>query len=213
MVYKTYKCNSYNIHTIKTDRFKTVHMEIIFRKNIVKEELVNYAFLVDMLMESSKNYSKRKDVITKLEELYKLVVYGTTVKTGNVLNSNFMADFIDPKFIDEEDYLENVIKFIFEMITSPNATNEEFDLKEFNFVKERLKREIKSIDENPFKSSMRKAIEAMDKSSVTAFPLMGSVEELEGITPGSLYKYYKKLFKDNTCDIFIIGDVDSDNIV
>lgn len=213
MVYKTYKCNSYNIHTIKTDRFKTVHMEIIFRKNIVKEELVNYAFLVDMLMESSKNYSKRKDVITKLEELYKLVVYGTTVKTGNVLNSNFMADFIDPKFIDEEDYLENVIKFIFEMLMNPNATNEEFDLKEFNFVKERLKREIKSIDENPFKSSMRKAIEAMDAMSVTAYPLMGSVEELEGITPGSLYKYYKKLFKDNTCDIFIIGDVDCDNIV
>lgn len=213
MVYKTYKCNSYNIHTIKTDRFKTVHMEIIFRKNIVKEELVNYAFLVDMLMESSKNYPKRKDVITKLEELYKLVVYGTTVKTGNVLNSNFMADFIDPKFIDEEDYLENVIKFIFEMLMNPNATNEEFDLKEFNFVKERLKREIKSIDENPFKSSMRKAIEAMDKSSVTAFPLMGSVEELDDITPSSLYKYYKKLFKDNTCDIFIIGNVDSDNIV
>ena len=213
MVYKTYKCNSYNIHTIKTDRFKTVHMEIIFRKNIVKEELVNYAFLVDMLMESSKNYPKRKDVITKLEELYKLVVYGTTIKTGNVLSSNFMADFIDPKFIDEEDYLENVIKFIFEMLMNPNATNEEFDLKEFNFVKERLKREIKSIDENPFKSSMRKAIEAMDAMSVTAYPLMGSVEELEGITPGSLYKYYKKLFKDNTCDIFIIGDVDSDNIV
>ena len=213
MVYKTYKCNSYNIHTIKTDRFKTVHMEIIFRKNIVKEELVNYAFLVDMLMESSKNYPKRKDVITKLEELYKLVVYGTTIKTGNVLSSNFMADFIDPKFIDEDGYLENVIKFIFEMLMNPNATNEEFDLKEFNFVKERLKREIKSIDENPFKSSMRKAIEAMDKSSVTAFPLMGSVEELEGITPSSLYKYYKKLFKDNTCDIFIIGNVDSDNIV
>lgn len=213
MVYKTYKCNSYNIHTIKTDRFKTVHMEIIFRKNIVKEELVNYAFLVDMLMESSKNYPKRKDVITKLEELYKLVVYGTTIKTGNVLSSNFMADFIDPKFIDEDGYLENVIKFIFEMLMNPNATNEEFDLKEFNFVKERLKREIKSIDENPFKSSMRKAIEAMDKSSVTAFPLMGSVEELEGITPSSLYKYYKKLFKDNTCDIFIIGDVDCDNIV
>lgn len=213
MVYKTYKCNSYNIHTIKTDRFKTVHMEIIFRKNIVKEELVNYAFLVDMLMESSKNYPKRKDVITKLEELYKLVVYGTTIKTGNVLSSNFMADFIDPKFIDEDGYLENVIKFIFEMLMNPNATNEEFDLKEFNFVKERLKREIKSIDENPFKSSMRKAIEAMDKSSVTAFPLMGSVEELDDITPSSLYKYYKKLFKDNTCDIFIIGNVDSDNIV
>ena len=28
MEYKKYNCNSYNIHTIKTDKFKTVRMEI-----------------------------------------------------------------------------------------------------------------------------------------------------------------------------------------
>ena len=38
MIYKMYKCNSFNVHTLKTDKFKKNHIEIIFRKPIIKEE-------------------------------------------------------------------------------------------------------------------------------------------------------------------------------
>lgn len=213
MIFKTYKCNSYNVHTIKTDKFKTIHMEIIFRKELIKEELPYYAFLIDMLMESSKNYPKKKNLIIKMEELYKLMMYGSTVKTGNVLNSNIMIDFIDPQYIDENNYLEKVIEFIFDVLQNPNAINEEFDLKQFNFIKERLKKEIKSINDNPFKVSVKSALNAMDENSKSAYSLMGTIEEIDQITPATLYKYYKKLFKENICDIFIIGNIDSDNIV
>lgn len=37
MKYKTYNCNSFNIYTIKTDRFKTSHLEVIF-KNVLKKK-------------------------------------------------------------------------------------------------------------------------------------------------------------------------------
>ena len=90
MIYKTYKCNSFNVHTIKTDKFKTSHMEIVFRKSVVKEELGAYSFLLDMLSETSKNYPKRQDLIVKLEELYKTSIYGLTTKTGNLLNASLM---------------------------------------------------------------------------------------------------------------------------
>ena len=76
MIYKVYKCNSFNVHTIKTDKFKTTHMEINFRKNIVKEELGAYSLLMDMLSETSKDYPKRQDLIVRFEELYKTSVYG-----------------------------------------------------------------------------------------------------------------------------------------
>ena len=36
MIYKTYNNKTYNIYTIKTDKFKTCHMEIVFRNNINK---------------------------------------------------------------------------------------------------------------------------------------------------------------------------------
>ena len=169
MIYKMYKCNSFNVHTLKTNKFKTSHIEIIFRKQIIKEELGSYALLIDVLSENSKAYPTRKDLIIKFEELYKMSIYGTTSKTGNVLNSSFIVDFINPEYIDDKNYLEEVIKLPFELLQNPNATNEEFDLKTFNIVKERIKREIKSINDNSFKVCVKKAFEAMDKNSPTAY--------------------------------------------
>lgn len=213
MIYKMYKCNSFNVHTLKTNKFKTSHIEIIFRKQIIKEELGSYALLIDVLSENSKAYPTRKDLIIKFEELYKMSIYGTTSKTGNVLNSSFIVDFINPEYIDDKNYLEEVIKLPFELLQNPNATNEEFDLKTFNIVKERIKREIKSINDNSFKVCVKKAFEAMDKNSPTAYSLFGTIEEIDKITPDSLYKLYKKFFKENVCDIFVIGNLDMDEVV
>ncbi len=213
MTYKTYKCNSFNVYTIKTDKFKTAHMEIIFRKKAIKEELCSYAFLADILSESSKKYPKRKDLITRFEELYRSSVYATTTRTGNVINTDFIVDFINPEYINEENYLEEVIKLPFEMLQNPNVTNDEFDLKQFNLVKERIKREINSLKENPTKLCIRHAIDLMGGDTPTTYPLLGTLKDLEKITPSSLYKTYKKLFKDNVCDIFIIGNLDMDEVV
>lgn len=212
MVYKIYKCNSFNIHTIKTDRFKTAHMEIMFRKSIVKEELCAYTFLMDMLSESSCKYKTKRDLIIRFEELYKTSCYGITVKTGNVLNSTMVVDFIDPKFIDEDNYLEEVLKLPIDMLQNPNVVNEEFDLKQFNIVKERIIRDINSIKDNPFKYAIRNAFNVMDKNSPTAFSVLGELDDVEKITPATLYKTYKSLFKECVCDIFIIGDMDMDEV-
>ena len=212
MVYKIYKCNSFNIHTIKTDRFKTAHMEIMFRKSIVKEELCAYTFLMDMLSESSEKYKTKRDLIIRFEELYKTSCYGITVKTGNVLNSTMVVDFIDPKFIDEDNYLEEVLKLPIDMLQNPNVVNEEFDLKQFNIVKERIIRDINSIKDNPFKYAIRNAFNVMDKNSPTAFSVLGELDDVEKITPATLYKTYKSLFKECVCDIFIIGDMDMDEV-
>lgn len=44
MKYKTYNCNSFNVHTIKTDKFKTSHVEVIFRDIANKDEMGAYSF-------------------------------------------------------------------------------------------------------------------------------------------------------------------------
>ncbi len=213
MIYKTYKCNSFNVHTIKTDRFKTAHMEIMFRKSVVKEELCAYTFLMDMLSESSEKYLLRRDLIVRFEELYKTSAYAVSVKTGNVLNCNMIVDFINPGFIEDKNYLEDVIKLPFELLLKPNVINEEFDLKQFNIVKERLIRDINSVKDNAFKYSVRNAFNIMNPNSPTSYSVLGTLEDVENITPSSLYKTYKSLFKECICDIFVIGNLDMDEVV
>ena len=195
MKYKTYNCNSFNIYTIKTDKFKTSHMEVIFRNIAKKEEMGKYAFLADMLSESCKKYPRKKDLITRFEELYKIVIYASTVRVGNVLDLHVSLDFINT------DYIER-----------PNVENDEFDLKTFNIIKERLKREINSLKENPVKQSIKEEFKTMDSNTATSYELLGTIEQLDNITPSSLYDAYKTLRKEFKVDIFLIGNLEMDDM-
>ena len=212
MKYKTYNCNSFNIYTIKTDRFKTSHLEVIFKNVLKKEEIGTYSFLADMLSEGCKKYPRKKDLITRFEELYKIVIYASTMRVGNVIDLHFSLDFINPEYIEDEGYIEDVIKTLFEVILNPNVCNDEFDLKTFNIVKERLRREINSLKENPVKQSIKEAIKTMDSNSPTSYEIIGTIEELENITPAKLYNAYKSLRKNFKVDVFLIGNLDMDNV-
>ena len=213
MKYKTYNCNSFNVHTIKTDKFKTSHVEVIFKDIANKDEMGAYSFLADMLSQSSKTYPRKKDLITRFEELYKIIVYATTLRVGNVLDFHVSLDFINPDYINDKNYVEEVIKTLFDIIENPNVTNDEFDLKTFNIVKERLKREINSLKENPMKQSIKEAFKAMNADTPTSYELLGNLESLEKITPSSLYKTYKNLRKNFKVDIFLIGNLEMDDTV
>ena len=213
MKYKTYNCNSFNVHTIKTDKFKTSHIEVIFRDIANKEEMGAYSFLADMLSQSSKTYPRKKDLITRFEELYKIIVYATTLRVGNILDFHISLDFINPEYINDHNYLEEVIKTLFDIVENPNVTNDEFDLKTFNIVKERLKREINSLKENPMKQSIKEAFKAMNANTPTSYELLGTLENLEKITPSSLYKTYKNLRKNFKVDIFLIGNLEMDDTI
>ena len=213
MKYKTYNCNSFDVHTIKTDKFKTSHVEVIFRDIANKEEMGAYSFLADMLSQSSKTYPRKKDLITRFEELYKIIVYATTLRVGNVLDFHVSLDFINPNYINDKSYVEEVIKTLFDIIENPNVTNDEFDLKTFNILKERLKREINSLKENPMKQSIKEAFKAMNTDTPTSYELLGTLESLDKITPSSLYKTYRNLRKNFKVDIFLIGNLEMDDTV
>jgi len=213
MEYQKYNCNSYNIHTIKTDKFKTVRMEIIFSRNVEKNEMAQFTFLCDLLTDSSKNYKTRKDIAIKLEELYKSVLYGVTNKVGNLFMSSFVFEFIDPKYINETNYLKDAVSFPFQIINNPRIKNQEFDITSFNIVKKRLLQEIESIKENPDKLAINKALTHMDNNSPSSFRVLGTKEEVENITPSTLYRTYNDLFNNSNCDIFIIGNANMEKIV
>ena len=56
MEYKLYKRNTYNIHTIKTDKFRSCRMEIIFRHEFKKENVAIDNILTDYLAFTSREF-------------------------------------------------------------------------------------------------------------------------------------------------------------
>lgn len=208
MKYQKFEMDTYNIYTIKTNKFKNCHMEITFYDNAKKDELALRNFLVDMLCHSSKKYPRRKEVVIKLEELYQSYFYGVSSKVGNMVLSSFIFDFLNPEYVNDANFLQNALKFPFEVIENPNIVNNAFDERTFNIIKKRILADIESLKENPTNYAFRRALIHMDKDSITSSSVLGTQEEVEAITPESLLVYYEKFYKNSLCNIYIIGDLD-----
>lgn len=210
MIYKTYKRNSYNIYTIKTDKFKTCHMEIIFRNNITKEEITKRSLLTEILVENTSKYNTRRKMIIELENLYNSYFYGITNRVGSSILTAFCFDFINPKLVNEK--IDEFIKFPLNAILNPNISNDEFDITTFEYIKERVKKDIEAIVEEPKKYSIIKLLENMCKNTESKININGYIEDLENINNSNLFDYYKEMIKHDFIDIYIIGNLDMDNV-
>ena len=210
MIYKEYKHNTYNLYTIKTDKFKTCHMEIVFRNNIDKNTITKRSLITEMLVENSKNYKTRKDMLIELENLYNSYFYGVTNRIGSSILTSFCFDFINPNLVNES--IDKFIKFPLDVIFNPNINMNEFDITTFEYVKERVKKDIESIIEDQKKYTIDKLLNNMCFDTESSININGCVNDLDLITNTNLYEYYLNMLEHDYIDIYIIGDIDMDKV-
>lgn len=212
MKYKKYDGNSYNIYTIKTDKFKSCIINVVFKDKLEKyEDLASLNMLKAVMSDNNKTYNKHRKLAIRKEELYNTSFYTDGYRVGDSYLAKFGVEFIAPEYIKEENYLDEVIKFYFDMILNPNVTNDEFDLKTFNLEKENMILSLKRIHENSTKYSVKRSLQT---SSIDSFSTKYLEEEdYEKVTPSSLYKVYQKLINNSFCEVYIIGNLDMDSVV
>ena len=209
MIYKKYNNNSFNLYTIKTDKFKSCYMEIIFYKEIEKNDITKEIVLSNMLFHSNKKYNKRKYVVEHLEDLYNAKMYSSTSRVGNLRTINFMYSFIDPMYA-EKNYLKEAISFPFEMLFNPNIKNEEFDNRTLKIIKSRILADILNQKDDVQSYSIKKALEHTSKDILASLNLNGNIKDLNKINPSNLVDDFKNLFIKYQCDIYLIGNLDMD---
>ena len=212
MVYKQHNNGSYNIHTIKTDRFKNIKMEIFFRNNIDPQNIHKRAMLFDVLVETSTKYPTKRDLTLALEELYNANLYATSIKVGKQIISSISMDFLNPKYTEDFN-IEDAIRLPFELIFNPDVKNEEFKRSTLETIRTRMIADIESLKENPRRYALMEALKSFDEKSISAINIMGNVDDLNLITPHNLYETYQEIIDHDYIDIFIIGDIDEHQVV
>lgn len=212
MEYKLHKCGTYNVHTIKTDKFKTIQMEVVFRNKINKDNIHERTILFDLLTDSSKDYPHKRDLILKEESLYNAQIYGHTMRIGEMAVSKVVLNFLNPKYT-EDDYLEEAIKFPLDLIFNPDVKDNKFNEEILTPIKNRMLADIKCIEENPNALISKNCKESMDKDSISSISLGGTEESISNTTTSSLYNTYLDILKNDYVDIFILGDIDEEQVV
>lgn len=212
MQYEKIDLGSYNLHIITTNKFKSTTVSINFREKLDKKDITIRKFLFQMLCTNTYKYNTSRLFEIKLEDLYSLGLSHSSIKFGNIINSYIDIKFLNNKYSDNN-LLRDSLDFLFEILFNPNVKNNEFDSKTFEMIKNKLEVILKSEKENVQKYTLNRALELMDNNDPISYNLWGYKEDLDKINTKNLYDYYIKLLKTNIVDIFVVGDVDKEEVI
>jgi len=204
MEYTCYNMNAYNLHIIKTDKFKTITIDVSFRRKIKKEEITIRNLLKELIVNSSCNYPSERSLIIQTEKLYDLKLLSSSYRIGNYSILSFKTRFLN-EIYTEEGMNEESIKFLLDLIFKPRLDNDVVKCKK------KIEKSILSLNDNKIKYALLKLLETTDNMPYS-YNNYGYKDDLDKITDDDINKYYKSVLSDDIVDVFVVGDVDSEVI-
>ena len=195
----------FRVHTIKKDNYKKCAIEIHCREKINKDNLGKVKALFDLLNRGTKSYPSIKELSKRKEYLYGLVSSCYDSTNGDIIDGVVFAEFLNPKYVDDKNYLNDVIKFVFDYIKEPLLTE-----KDLKLIKEELKLSLKHKEEELFSKAFKEAKSTIETSyGLSAF---NTEEEIDKLTIEDLIGTLKDIINNYTIDIYVIGNLDMNEV-
>ena len=210
MNYEYINMGAYNLHIIKTTKFKTITVEVDFREKIDPNNITMRNLLKTVLLNTTKKFPNERELIKETENLYDLKLVSSNMRIGNYSNLAFKIRFINEKY-SEKSMNEYSIAFLMDIIFNPDIEENKFKKDIVNRCKKKIEKSIKSIPDNKLKYALFNLLKTT-KDKPYSYNSYGTHEELEKINNENLYEYYKKVINENFIDIFVVGDVDTAQI-
>lgn len=200
MKYTCHDMNAYNLHIIKTDKFKTVTVGVAFRRKIKKEEITIRNLLKELMVNATYNYPTERKLIMATENLYDLKLIAANYRVGNYAIMTFRTRFLNEKYT-EDGMNEESIKFFLDLIFNPKLDS---DIPK---CKQKIIKSIESLKDNKIRYALSKLLETTGDMPY-AYNGYGYIDDLNKINEDDLKKYYNSVIKNDIVDVYVVGDVD-----
>lgn len=196
---------------IKNENFQTILINVIYPYQENEKDLAKQKLLPAMLAYMTEKYPTEEDFQKALKENYILSYSTRQLTIGTTSAFNFHLEIPDKKTL-KENILEEQIKLLYEAIYHPKIENLGFDDFELKREKENLKLKIKNSQKS-FKSYLNhKTAKLIDNEGIFSRSLIDDQSQIDEVTSQNLYNYWKEKIVNNTPIIFIMGNINEQEI-
>ena len=201
------------LHLIKNDKFKTNLISVFITRPLNREEVTKNALIPAVLRRGTENLKTQEDINKQLENMYGANFNCGIEKTGDNHVIKFYLESLNDNFIsDTESLVQNSINTLFDIVFNPLLIENKFNTEYIDGEKNNLKQIIDAKIDNKNLYSLIRCTEEMYKDKPYSLYKYGYSEDLEKIDAKNLYEYYTKVINESKIDIFISGDLDSNQI-
>lgn len=199
-----------DVYVIPTDKFKTVLVTVLARQLLSRDSASKTALLPSVMERGSRDYPTYRDLMIRLEELYGAGFSSDVLKKGEKQVLSFSLEVINDFYAPGKDMLRQGTDILRSVLHRPLLENGGFKQEYVEQEKEQLAKEIKGLVNDKVNYALERCVQEMCKDEPFGVFKYGSLEELECITPPSLYDYYQDLLAHNPLDIYIVGAVQAE---
>lgn len=205
-VEKTVIADNVTLNVIETKKFKTNYLSFNFVMPLKKPENSINTLVPRVLIRGTRKHPDMISIKKALDELYAASLETRVYKRGEYQICAVSAGWLDDRFaIDDTDITLGTLDLVEELLFDPYTENGVFSAFYTENEKSNLKDEIEALINNKTSYAIRRCQQEMCKNESYGISDCGDIEDIDKITPRSLYEGYEKLLKSARIEIFYVG--------
>jgi len=193
--------------SVQTDKFKFNRIFIDFILPLEREHAAENALFADVLMRGTEKYPGLLHLQKKLSSLYGADIDAYVGTNGEAHVITVFAKLIKDKYtLGGEEITRGGAELLREVLTSPQKENGVFLSEYTKSEKEKLIDDIAAQINDKDSYALHRAIEIMCADEAWGISEFGKPEDVEKITPVSLFERYQYILSHAQVEVFAIGE-------
>lgn len=192
---------------VQNSRFNTTSVSFNFYLPMTKEKVAHNALLPFVLTSCGKDYPDFSSLNLKLSKLYGAKLDASCEKYGDCQLLRMRISVIDDRFsLDGDSLILQASDLLLKLIFNPNVEDGRFCEVDINREKRKAIEHIKGEIAEKRIYAKNRLIAEMFKGTPYGIPKCGTVEDVEAVTPQSLYKAWQEMLSSAFVRVHIVGN-------
>ncbi len=209
-----YLPNGIRLLFMPTDKFKTISMALFLHQELSPDLAARSALLPAVLEQGSRQYPDKLTLQRKLENLYGSDLAADIVKSGERHVMAFSCETPHDKYLGQNgDLLSKGMSVLGSVTGDPLTENGGFKKDYVSQEKNQLIKDIRAMLNDKGTYAYERCIALMCAGERFGTYKLGSIEDYNGIDEEALFNYYKRVFYANPLDLYVIGDLEEQEVL
>ncbi len=188
------------------DRFKQEGLSVQWIRPMCRKEAACNALLPAVLLRGCESAPDLRAITLRLDDLYGAAVGAQLRRVGDYQTTGLSCSFMKEAYaLDSDAVFAPMLAFLQELMFCPLLENGVFNRQIVESEKRNLLSAIAAQKNDKRAYASAQMLRAMCKGDSFGIPRLGEKEDVETITPESLYAHYQKILKESPVQLFYVG--------
>jgi predicted Zn-dependent peptidase len=193
-------------HILTTDKYKMTSVWVQFERPLRREGVTDIALLPHVLLRGTRRHPTPEGLMRAFDDLYGASMSARSGKRGDAQTVELTLQLPADRYIGQAaGVLEEAVRLLAEVALDPNAPGGAFFESGLETEKTLHRQRIDNLVNDKMAYATERCAQLLCAGEPCGIPRLGYREDLDAITPESLFARYSRLLGESAVYVYVVG--------